>query len=71
MNQQQRFVQSTQWLRPVTRWATRFSLNSPQWLPAPLRHAPLRLTSLVLKTYHRVLRESALCGSDHSRSDVL
>jgi hypothetical protein len=56
MNQQQRFVQSTQWLRPVTRWATRFSLNAPQWLPAPLRHAPLRLTSLVLKAYHRVLR---------------
>ncbi len=56
MNQQQRFVQSTQWLRPVTRWATRFSLNAPQWLPAPLRHAPLRLTSLVLKACHRVLR---------------
>ncbi|MCF8160913.1 MAG: hypothetical protein K9J76_09420 [Polaromonas sp.] len=56
MRQQQRFVQSTQWLRPVTRWATRFSLNAPQWLPAPLRHAPLRLTSLVLKAYHRVLR---------------
>jgi hypothetical protein len=56
MRQQQRFVQSTQWLRPVTRWATRFSLNAPQWLPAPVRHAPLRLTSLVLKAYHRVLR---------------
>lgn len=56
MRQQQRFVQSTQWLRPVTRWATRFSLNAPQWLPAPLRNAPLRLTSLVLKAYHRVLR---------------
>ncbi|MDP2678587.1 MAG: hypothetical protein Q8O85_07690 [Rhodoferax sp.] len=56
MRQQQRFVQSTQWLRPVTRWATRFSLNAPRWLPAPLRHVPLRLTSLVLKVYHRVLR---------------
>jgi hypothetical protein len=56
MNQQQRFVKATQWLRPVTRWATRFSLDAPQWLPGPLRHAPLRLTSLVLKAYHRVLR---------------
>jgi hypothetical protein len=53
---QQRFVQSTQWLRPVTRWATRFSLNSPQWLPAVVRHTPLKLTSLVLRGYHRVLR---------------
>ena len=53
---QQRFVQSTQWLRPVTRWATRFSLNSPQWLPAVVRHAPLKLTSLVLRGYHLVLR---------------
>ncbi len=53
---QQRFVKSTQWLRPVTRWATRFSLNSPQWLPAVVRHTPLKLTSLVLRGYHRVLR---------------
>jgi hypothetical protein len=55
MRQQQGFVQSTQWLRPVTRWATRFSLNAPPWLPALVRHAPLRLTSLVLKAFHRVL----------------
>lgn len=56
MNQQQRFVRATQWLRPVTRWATRFSLNAPQWLPAALRNTPLKLTSLVLRGYHRVLR---------------
>jgi len=56
MRQQQRFIQSTQWLRPVTRWATRFSLNAPRWVPAPVRHAPLRLTSLVLKAYHLALR---------------
>lgn len=55
MRQQQRFVQSTQWLRPVIRWATRFSLNAPRWLPGPLRNAPLRLSSLVLKAYHKVL----------------
>lgn len=56
MNQQQRFVRATQWLRPVTRWATRFALSAPQWLPAALRHAPLKFTSLLLRGYHRVLR---------------
>jgi hypothetical protein len=56
MVNQQRFVKATQWLRPVTRWATRFSLNAPHWLPAPVRHAPLRLTSLVLRAYHLALR---------------
>ncbi|NCN71420.1 MAG: hypothetical protein GW907_09820 [Betaproteobacteria bacterium] len=56
MNQQQRFVKATQWLRPVTRWATRVSLNAPQWLPGAVRNAPLRCTSLVLKAYHLVLR---------------
>ena len=52
----QRFVNSTRWLRPVTRWATRFSLYSPPWLPALVRNAPLKLTSLVLRGYHRALR---------------
>lgn len=51
-----RFVELTTWLRPFTRWATRFSLNSPQWLPAMLRNAPLRMTSLVLRCYHLALR---------------
>lgn len=54
--QQQRFMKSTQWLRPVTRWATRFSLNSPQWLPAAVRNMPLKLTSLVLRAYFFLLR---------------
>ena len=54
--QQQRFMKSTQWLRPVTRWATRFSLNSPQWLPAAVRNMPLKLTSLVLRAYYFLLR---------------
>ena len=54
--QQQRFMKSTQWLRPVTRWATRFSLNSPRWLPAVVRNTPLKLTSLVLRGYYVVLR---------------
>jgi len=52
MLDKQRFVQSTSWLRPVTRWATRVSLNSPQWIPAVLRRAPLRLVGLILRGYH-------------------
>ena len=52
----QRFVNSTQWLRPFTRWATRFSLNSPQWLPAALRNLPLKLSSFVLRCYHMKMR---------------
>jgi hypothetical protein len=55
-SQQQRFIRFTQWLRPVTRWATRFSLNAPPWLPAMVRQTPLKLTSLVLRAFHRVLR---------------
>ncbi len=56
MLDKQRFVKATQWLRPYTRWATRFSLNSPQWLPAWVRHAPLKLSALILRGYHRFLR---------------
>lgn len=56
MLDKRRFVESTRWLRPFTRWATRFSLNAPQWLPAWVRNAPLKLTSLVLRAYHRALR---------------
>ena len=52
MMNKQRFAESTQWLRPVIRWATRFALNSPSWLPAVVRNSPLRLSSLVLRFYH-------------------
>ena len=41
MLDKKRFVESTMWLRPFTRWATRFAMNSPQWLPAGVRNAPL------------------------------
>lgn len=51
-----RFVEKTSWLRPYTRWATRFSLSSPRWLPAGLRNAPLKLSSLILRGYHRNMR---------------
>lgn len=52
----QRFVSATQWLRPYTRWAARFAYASPAWVPAVVRHAPLRLSSLILRTYHRFMR---------------
>jgi hypothetical protein len=51
-----RFAEKTQWLRPYTRWATRVSLNSPRWIPETLRNAPLKLSSLILRGYHRALR---------------
>jgi hypothetical protein len=51
-----RFVEKTTWLRPYTRWATRFSLNAPRWLPEVLRNSPLKLSGLILRGYHRALR---------------
>jgi len=51
-----RFVEKTSWLRPYTRWATRVSLNSPGWLPTGLRNAPLKLSTLILRAYHRNMR---------------
>lgn len=53
---QRRFAEKTSWLRPYTRWAARFSLNAPGWLPAGLRHTPLKLSALILRGYHRALR---------------
>ena len=50
------FVEKTSWLRPYTRWATRVSLNSPRWLPAGLRNAPLKLSALILRGYHLKMR---------------
>jgi hypothetical protein len=51
-----RLTEKTQWLRPYTRWATRFALESPRWLPAVLRHGPLKLSALILRGFHRALR---------------
>lgn len=51
-----RLVEKTSWLRPYTRWATRVALASPGWLPAGLRNAPLKLSTLILRGYHRRLK---------------
>ena len=56
MMNNRRFVELTAWLRPYTRWATRFSLNAPQWLPALVRNAPLKLSAFILRCYHWALR---------------
>jgi len=53
---QGKFTQRTDWLRPYTRWATRFAVSAPPWLPAPVRSAPLKLSTLVLRAYHRAMR---------------
>ena len=51
-----RLQAKTAWLRPYTRWAARFALSAPGCLPAFLRHAPLKLSSLILRGYHWALR---------------
>lgn len=56
MKPPQRVIPTPAWLRPVIRWATRVSLNSPAWLPGWLKNAPLKLTSLVLRAYIAIVR---------------
>lgn len=51
-----RFQAKTRWLRPYTRWAAGFAISAPRWLPDLLRHAPLKLSNLILRVYHRALR---------------
>jgi hypothetical protein len=53
MLDKKRYVESTMWLRPFTRWATRFAMNSPQWLPERVRNAPLKLSARILRKYHQ------------------
>jgi hypothetical protein len=55
MNKPNNPVKPTQWLRPVIRWATRFSLAAPKWLPDFVRFAPLRSTAFVLRLVHQGL----------------
>jgi len=50
---QRQLIEKTSWLRPYTRWATKVSLSAPRWLPAWLRFAPLKLSALILRAYHR------------------
>lgn len=56
MKQNPRVIPTPEWLRPVIRWAARFSLNSPDWLPAVLKNAPLKMTSYILRGYTALVR---------------
>lgn len=51
-----RVIPTPAWLRPVIRWATRVSINSPAWVPGWLKNTPLKLTSLVLRAYVAIVR---------------
>jgi hypothetical protein len=50
---QKQFLQKTQWLRPITRMATAFSIGTSSWLPSPIRNAPLKLIQRILRAYHK------------------
>lgn len=51
-----RVIPTPSWLRPVIRWATRFAMHAPAWVPNWLKHAPLKLSSLVLRAYVAIVR---------------
>jgi len=53
----QRFIRKTAWLRPYTRWAARFAIATPQWLPPILRYLPLKLSNRILRAYLWVIRK--------------
>jgi hypothetical protein len=56
MQNNRRPIATPGWLRPLIRGSTRFSLNAPHWVPVILRNAPLKLSSLVLRQYCRIVR---------------
>ena len=55
--EKKQFAEDTQWVRPLTRWATRFSMNCPSWVPAGVRNGPLKLSALILKRYVKTQRQ--------------
>ena len=54
MNQPNSPVKPAQWMRPVIRWATRFSLAAPKWLPDFVRFAPCVVRRLCCAWFTRV-----------------
>lgn len=59
---QQKYLQKTQWLRPLTRWAAAFSINTEGWLPAVVRNAPLKLVQRILRNYHQGMQSGGGCN---------
>ena len=57
MIDKQKMVGATQWLRPYTRWSARFAMNAPAWVPGFIRNLPLKTVNLILRGYHRALRD--------------
>ncbi len=57
MIDKQKLVGATQWLRPYTRWGARWAMNAPAWVPGFLRTLPLKIVNLILRSYHRALRD--------------
>jgi hypothetical protein len=51
--QQKAFLQATAWLRPCTRWAAKFSIQTAGFLPAVLRNVPLKVVKRVLAGYQK------------------
>ena len=58
---QEQFLQKTQWLRPFTRWAAAFSIQTQGWLPSVVRNAPLKAVKLILQKYQKDLNSG--CNS--------
>lgn len=56
MKPHSRVIPTPGWFRPVIRWATRVSLNSPEWMPKAIKNAPLKAASLLLRAYTAVVR---------------
>lgn len=57
MIDKQKMAGATQWLRPCTRWSARFAMAAPAWVPGFIRHLPLKTVNLILRGYHRALRD--------------
>jgi hypothetical protein len=56
MKDSRRAIPTPGWLRPAIRWSSRFSLNSPEWLPQAVRKMPLKLSALVLRSYYLLVK---------------
>lgn len=59
---QKAFLQAVAWLRPVTRWAASFAFRTQGFLPAYIRHLPLKWVKWMLTRYQRNSQRSG-CGS--------
>lgn len=57
MIDKQKMAGATQWLRPYTRWSARFAMNAPAWVPGFIRNLPIKTVNLILRGYHRALRD--------------